>query len=58
MFELVFTASARKELDELEATPRHEGGSLSRSRSPWVICSIILSILPYRRLPTHRSRIH
>ena len=25
MFELVFTASARKDLDELEATPRHEG---------------------------------
>ncbi len=25
MFELVFTTSARKDLDELEATPRHEG---------------------------------
>jgi len=24
MFELVFTASARKDLNELEATPRHE----------------------------------
>ena len=25
MFELVFTASARQELDRLERTPRHEG---------------------------------